>query len=139
MKISNTINDFDRINTHKDITPRNIPKSENVKDKIKESINKYISQNAEKANNNFQNIKYSRDNKKLELFKNVEIDINNIQSYIKTKSKDDGVISYVKIGDVKTSFYSKFENIEQSNLRAVNFLKNVIKLKSNLNIATLSN
>ena len=44
MKISNTINDFDRINTHKDITPRNTPKSENVKDKIKESINKYISQ-----------------------------------------------------------------------------------------------
>lgn len=77
-----------------------------------------------------QNQHYS---KKLENFKGVEIDIDNLDQYIKVRnSKNMGKFIKVCIGDKTTSFVGKYESIDNLRLKAIEFIKSV-------NSATLPN
>jgi hypothetical protein len=71
---------------------------------------------------------------KMNKFKDVQIDLDNIEQYIKViNSKDGSKFIKVKVKDKCTSFVGKYETIDQLKLRAIKFLKSV------KNSATLPN
>ena len=63
---------------------------------------------------------------KIGKFKGLDIDLNNLEQYIKVRNNKDG-LKFIKVivGDVKTSFVGKYETIEQLKDRAIEFLKSV--------------
>jgi len=73
-------------------------------------------------------------NNKLEKFKGVDVDLNNLDQYISIINKKDGSkFIRVTIQNKSTSFVGKYETIEQIRERAINFIKSV------KNSATLPN
>ena len=70
---------------------------------------------------------------KINKFKGIEIDLNNINQYIKVLNKKDGS-KYIRvvIGEKKTTFVGKYETLEILRDKAIEFIKSV-------NTATLPN
>jgi len=70
---------------------------------------------------------------KINKFKGIEIDLNNINQYIKVLNKNDGS-KYIRviIGEKKTTFVGKYETLEILRDKAIEFIKSV-------NTATLPN
>lgn len=66
--------------------------------------------------------------KKFERFKNVCIDINNIEKYLNPcNNKIYGKHIRIKIDNVKTQFIGKYETIDEIKQRAINFIKELIQ------------
>lgn len=61
---------------------------------------------------------------KLSKFKDVTVDMNNIDQYLHLRNKKDGS-KFIKlvIGDLKTSFIGKYETIEKLKEKAIEFIK----------------
>lgn len=72
-------------------------------------------------------------NNKLIKFKNANVDMTNLEQYIRIRNKKDGS-KFIKIiiGDISTQFNGKYETIEELKEKAIDFLKSV-------NSATLPN
>jgi hypothetical protein len=70
---------------------------------------------------------------KINKFKGIDIDLNNINQYIKVLHKKDGsTFIRVIIGEKKTTFVGKYETLEILRDKAIEFIKSV-------NTATLPN
>jgi hypothetical protein len=63
--------------------------------------------------------------KKLERFKGVCININNIDDYIYERKHKNTKYILVKIGKLKASFHGKYDSIEEQKMRAIEFLKTI--------------
>jgi hypothetical protein len=114
-------------------SPTNTPKkrggsthrTKETRAKMTESLKKVMgTPEARKEQMKRSQIQHS--NSKLNRFKNIDIDIDNIEQYIKVRSSKDGS-KYIKVivGEVKTSFVGKYETIDQLKARALEFLKSV--------------
>lgn len=62
---------------------------------------------------------------KIDRFKELKIDTNNLDKYIKVKSSNGNKFIVVKVGTARTSFVGKMEQLEILKERAINFLKQV--------------
>jgi hypothetical protein len=121
--------------------PTNVPKkrggctnrSSETRAKMTESL-KIIFSTQEARQEQMLRSQEQHNSTKINIFKGVNIDIDNIEQYIKIINKKDGS-KFIKVivENKVTSFVGKYQTIDQLKLRAIEFLKSV------KNFATLPN
>lgn len=103
--------------------------------KRSEYTKKLISENVKKAINNtehktrlMKNVQKQHLPQKFDKFKNVIIDQNNIEQYIRIRNNNILNYTFIKIiiNKVSTSFVGKYETLEEIKQRAINFIKELI-------------
>lgn len=121
---------------HTDIEPTiptNIPgkrggctnRTSETRAKMSESIKKVFG-TSEARKEQMLRSQTQHSNIKLNKFKGINIDLNNLDQYIKTRTSKDGT-KYIKVivGDTKTTFVGKYETLDILRDRAKEFLKSV--------------
>jgi hypothetical protein len=125
---------FKELNTDIEPTiPTNIPgkrggctnRTSETRAKMSESIKKVFG-TSEARKEQMLRSQNQHSNTKLNKFKGIEIDLNNLDQYIKIRTSKDGT-KYIKVivGDKKTSFVGKYETLDTLRDRAKDFLKSV--------------
>jgi hypothetical protein len=121
-------------------SPTNIPKkrggsthrTDETRAKMVESLKKVMG-TAEARMEKMIRTQLQHSSNKINKFKGLNIDLDNIEQYIKVRNKKDGSkIIKVIVEDKTTSFVGKYETLDQLKTRAIEFLKSV-------NSATLPN
>jgi len=107
---------------------KSFPKSDYTKQLISERLKSALDtkEHREKMMKLTQNQNLT---KKYEIFKNVVIDVNNIEDYIHIIKNNNNNTEYVRIiiDKVKTTFVGKYESIESIKERAINFIYDLKK------------
>jgi hypothetical protein len=64
--------------------------------------------------------------KKINKFKNINLDLNNLNQYIRIRNKKDGS-KFIKVivGNISTQFNGKYETLEELKNKAIEFLQSV--------------
>lgn len=100
---------------------RNAPRDRSTIDKIVTAVKKFREENKEYMEEKFKELKHKRDNKKLALLENVELQVP-LDQYIRKRNVKERAFARIKIGDICISFDSQYDTYEESYNRAINLL-----------------
>lgn len=102
-------------------------KSDETKTLISNRLKEIFGNNDELKKKRMNDALNQHSKKKMELFKNIKINKDDIEKYLKLcNSKKNGQYYEVIVENKKVSFISKYQKIEDLKQRAINFLENFI-------------
>ena len=128
--------DFEICEERREPRPRNSSRPAETIAKIVASTKKFRQENHEYMEQKYKELKEKRNEKKANALQNVAIE-DPLEQYIHRRNAKDVSYAVVIIHDKQVSFYSKYETFEQSQQRALDFLKKV--RMNNTSIATHPN
>jgi hypothetical protein len=120
-----TINDSDFVPLPIIKEPRIMKRSEETKLLISQGL-KFAKQNISVRKEQMMKSQKQHYSSKFNLFKNVVVDVSNIEKYIQIKRNKNEYIRVV-IDGIKTAFFGKYETLEETKNRATEFIKELIK------------
>ena len=129
--------DFDVCETKVTPLPRQKPHAKDTIEKITTAVKKFRLENPEHMEEKYQQLKFKRDNKKMQALSEVSLNLP-LEQYIHRHSSNNKQYAMVIVDKKRISFFSKYENYEQSKERALTFLKHVQTMNTN-STATLPN
>lgn len=101
---------------------RNFKRSEYTKSLISKQLKKFYDKNQNDCLNLMKRTQKQHLNKKYEKFKDLVIDFDRIDDYIRIRNNKNGKYVIVKINNKQTSFVGKYETIDEIKQRAKEFL-----------------
>jgi hypothetical protein len=118
--------------------PENLKRSDKTKMLISERVKSAKSENSFRKDmmKLTQNQHYLS---KFNLFKDVIVDVNNIEKYIHVIKNNKFNYEYIRISidNKKTTFVGKYETLKETKNRAINFIKELVKWQCNQNAGNL--
>jgi len=112
--------------------PRNYARSDDTKALISANVKEAIKDISHRKMM-MNNVQKQHMNQKFERFKNVKIDESNIEQYIRVANNNTLNNKYIIINIQKTEtrFFGKYETIDETKNRAINFIKDLIQWQHN--------